>query len=115
MTIALDTDHTDGLEQFDEVIYDRAKGVNQNLTLFSVVASSYVAAFAADVGVALKDDQGKPISFADSLLKRKDGTEVKQLESFFAYLLKNQKDGLPDRYNAKSPKFSQRLVCIKGC
>jgi 5'-nucleotidase len=115
MKIALDTNHADGLDQYDTVIFDRAAGIAKNNDLFSVVASSYIGTFAADVGVSPKDANGKPLAQKDALLTYPDGKEVKQLDAFFGFLWKHKDKGLPDVYDAKSPNLTKRLVCVKGC
>jgi 2',3'-cyclic-nucleotide 2'-phosphodiesterase (5'-nucleotidase family) len=113
MRILLDTDHADGFEQYDKVIYDREQMIGGNADLYSVVSSSYIAQFASDVGAVLKDDAGKPKTLLDAIVKRGDGTEVKQLEAFFGYL--GAHAPLPATYQAGSPQATKRFSCIKGC
>ena len=115
MRMLLDTDHADGLDQFDTVIYDRAAGVGDNSALYAVVASSYIAAFATDVGATLKDATGTAITLQDALLIRPDGSEIKQLEAFFAYIHAAPGGALPSQYDTTSPTAAERFVCVNGC
>jgi 5'-nucleotidase len=115
MRISLDTDHSDGFEQFDKVIYDRDAGTDNVAALYAIIGSSYVANFASTAGVSLKSEQGMPIKIGDAIIHHGDTTEVKQLESFLGFL-KNAPGGtLPDLYDAKSANAAKRLICTKGC
>ena len=115
MRVSLDTDHSDGFEQFDKVIYDREAGTDVPTTLYAIIGSSYVATFAATAGVTLKNEQGMPTKVNDSIIHYGDTTEVKQLGSFLGFL-KNAPGGvLPDLYDAKSAGAAKRLICLKGC
>ncbi|MEO7329544.1 MAG: 5'-nucleotidase C-terminal domain-containing protein [Minicystis sp.] len=115
MRISLDTDHSDGFEQFDKVIYDREAGTDNVAALYAIIGSSYVATFASTAGVSLKNEQGMPLKLTDGIIHHGDTTEVKQLESFLGFL-KNAPGGtLPDLYDAKSANAAKRLVCLKGC
>jgi 2',3'-cyclic-nucleotide 2'-phosphodiesterase (5'-nucleotidase family) len=114
MRILLDSDHSDGFEQFDEVIYDREQGV-QKAGLFSVVTSSYIAQFADTAGVTLKDDAGGEISIEQAILMRADQSELKQIESFLGYLHAMPGAALADRYDRSSASHTERWACVKGC
>lgn len=114
MRILLDTDHKDGLDQFDKVIYDRAQMIDVQ-GLYSVVTSSYVAEFASSVGVTLRDDMGIPVTINDSILRRQDSSEIKELEGFFGYLIASPGGTLPSLYDATSAGAAKRLVCLNGC
>jgi hypothetical protein len=115
MRMLLDTNHADGFDQFDTVIYDRTAGMSDPTALYAVVASSYIAAFATDVGATLKDATGNAITLQQALLTRQDGSEIKQIEAFFTYIHASPGGTLPSLYDATSPAAAQRLVCIKGC
>jgi hypothetical protein len=119
MRMSIDSDHTDGFEQYDQVIYDRNAMIGDNAILYSVITSSYIAQFAGDAGVTLKDEAGNPTTIADSILKRTgttgDGTEVKQVEAFMGYINASPGGKLPSTYNLTSPSLTKRLVCTNGC
>jgi len=115
MRLLLDTDHADGFDQFDTVIYDRAAAISDNFALYPVVASSYVGAFAADVGATLKDSTGNALTLPQTVLTRPDSSEIKQLEAFFTYIHASPGGTLSSLYDATSPAAAKRLVCINGC
>lgn len=115
MRILLDTDHSDGFEQFDTVIYDRDQGIGSPGQRYSVVTSSYIAEFAARVGASLKDAEGRPLPLLDAILHRPDGSEVKQVEAFMTYLRAAPGGKLPPLYDASSPDRTVRRVCLAGC
>lgn len=119
MKVSLDTDHTNGFEQYDQVIYDRTAMVGDNAALFSVVTSSYIGQFAGDAGVTLKDDLGMATTVNQSILKRtgtgQDGSEVKQVEAFFGFIHASPGGKLPSTYDVASPNVTKRWVCTKGC
>ena len=114
MRILLDSDHSDGFEQFDKVIYDRTNNIALS-SYFSVVTSSYIAQFAKTAGVTLKDDAGNATTVNDAILTRPDKSEVKQLESFLGYLHAMPGGTLADRYDTSSANLTKRWVCVKGC
>jgi 5'-nucleotidase / UDP-sugar diphosphatase len=114
MRIALDSNHADGFEQYDRVIYDRAMPVGGDTSLVSVVTSSYIAQFAADAGVSLRNDVGQPLAIADAILKRNDASEVKQVEAFMRYLHAGS-GSLSSVYDSKSGSFTKRWICRGGC
>jgi 5'-nucleotidase/UDP-sugar diphosphatase len=115
MRISLDTDHSDGIEQFDKVIYDRDAAIDDQAKLYAIIGSSYVATFASTAGVSLKDELGMPAKLNDSIIHYGDTTEVKQLGSFLGYLKNAPGGALPDLYDVKSVNAAKRLVCLKGC
>ncbi|HVY44613.1 MAG TPA: hypothetical protein VHB21_01990, partial [Minicystis sp.] len=121
MRILVDTNHADGYEQFDTVLYDRTQGVGNNTQLVSVITSSYIAQFAGDAGVTLKDDAGNPVdadktqAVIKSVLHRSDASEIKQLESFLGWIYAAPGGTLPDVYDKASPNATQRWVCTNGC
>ncbi len=115
MRLSLDTDHADGFEQFDDVIYDRAAMIGNNGQLVSFVTSSYIGQFAGDAGVTLKDDAGSPVALNDAIVKRSDDSEVKQLEAFMRYLAQSPNGKLPTLYQTGSAGFTKRWICTDGC
>lgn len=104
--IWLDTDHADGLEQFDKLILDLDTGVGAVTDTYVVVTSSYIAKFAADVGA-------NPQNLA--VMKRADNSEIKQFEAFMGYLHASPGGTLPAIYDAKSASYKPRFVCAGGC
>jgi hypothetical protein len=114
MRIMIDSDHSDGFDQFDQVIYDRDQGI-QSTTLVSVVTSSYIAQFASSAGVTTKDDAGNEISVEQAILERPDQSELKQIEAFFGYLHAMPGGTLADRYDRASAGYTERWVCLNGC
>ncbi|MFO0548842.1 MAG: 5'-nucleotidase C-terminal domain-containing protein [Polyangiaceae bacterium] len=115
MRMSLDTDHTDGYEQFDEVIFDREAGIGDPTRSYSFVTSSYIGQFATDAGVTIKDAAGDPLALVDAILPRGDNTEYKQIEAFFRYLSKAPGGKLQSTYDASSSSFTKRFICLKGC
>lgn len=114
MRISLDTDHSDGFEQFDKLVYERAAMINDDALVMSFATSSYVGQFATDAGVTIKDSMGAPISVSGAILKRADGSEIKQVESFMS-LIHATPAGLPSLYDRSSASFTKRRVCVGGC
>ncbi len=115
MRMVLDTNHTSGLDQYTNVIYDRTLGTGDATALYAVVVSSYVAAFASSAGVTLKDETGTAVTVEQALLTRPDGSEIKQLEAFFGYIHASPGGTLSSRYDVTSADAAQRLVCLAGC
>jgi len=115
MRMSLDTDHSDGFEQYDTVIYDRDAAISDNGALVSFVTSSYIGQFAADAGVTIKDATGAALPLTDAIVTRADTSEVKQLEAFMGYLHASPAGKLPATYDTKSSSSTKRWVCIKGC
>jgi 5'-nucleotidase/UDP-sugar diphosphatase len=119
MRISLDTDHSNGLDQYDQVLYDRAASIGDDGRLLSVVTSSYIAQFAGDAGAKLKNEQGQKTPIIDLILHRTgaggDGSEVKEVEAFMRFLLASPGGKLPATYDVSSPSFGQRWVCVGGC
>ena len=113
----IDTDPSDGYEQFDRVIYDRndpSKNAPNN-ELFAVVTSSYIAEFAGQVGAPLQDGEGKPRTVAELIIKREDGSELKEIEAFMSYLHAQPESTIPARYDAASDSATQRFEKMKLC
>lgn len=117
MRMLLDTDHSDGLEQFDRVIYDRNDPKNNapNNELFSIVTSSYIAEFAGDVGASLLDSAGQPTTLDQIVLHREDESELKEIEGFMGYLKASPEGKVPSRYNPQSDDATVRFDKMKLC
>jgi 5'-nucleotidase / UDP-sugar diphosphatase len=88
------------------------------LKIVPVAASLFIASFATVAGVVLKDaDTGRPIANNDpdlTIVKRPDGTEVKEWEALGSYV--NQLGGggaLPPRYKVSDPSglVPRRATC----
>ncbi len=129
MKITIASDHGN-LEKFDKVIFQRAQpdatppvpAIGGLTDLIPVVTSSYIAEFAGEAGVTLKDAMGNELgstpysngaAVIDAVLHRPDGSEIKQLEGFFAWL--HTSSPLPAAYDVSSPQATKRWVCVKGC
>ena len=115
MKISLDTDHSDGFEQANMVLYDRVNSIDDASHLVSFVTSSYIGQFASDAGVTIKDDAGNPLALVDAIVKRADDSEVKQLEAFMGFIVTSPAGHLVDTYDTTSASFTQRWVCLAGC
>lgn len=117
MRMLLDTDPSDGLEQFDRIIYDRENPKNNapNNELFAVVTSSYIAEFAGDVGAPIQDENGDAKTIPEIILHRDDGSEVKEIEAFMTYLNSQPESTIPDRYDATSENATARFEKMKLC
>lgn len=114
MRILFDGDHSDGFEQFSEVLYDRANHLEATRN-FPVATSSYIAQFASEAGAELKDASGRPITVEEAILRRADQSEIKQIEAFLGYIAAFPGGKLPPRYDVTSKQATKRLVCINGC
>ena len=114
MKIELDTDHSDGFDQYDTVIYDRATSF-ETPNRVSVVTSSYIGEFASSVGITLKGDDGYATTVPDAVLLRPDQSEVKELEAFMGFLKAMPGGELDSRYDAASPSKTVRQICVAGC
>jgi 2',3'-cyclic-nucleotide 2'-phosphodiesterase (5'-nucleotidase family) len=112
--IEKDTDHTDGFDQYDTLVYDRAQGYESPDDV-SVVTSTYIGQFADQIGATLTDDNGNETDHIGAMLHRPDQSELKQLEAFMTYLYTLPGGTLPEMYNASSPNVTDRQVCIAGC
>ncbi len=127
--ITIASDHTN-LENFDKVIFQRAQpdatppipAIGAGTDLIPIVSSSYVAQFAGEAGVKLKDSTGTPLGPATydnnaavvlAVLHRPDSSEIKQLEGFFQWI--HSTPTLPSVYDVTSPQATQRWVCVNGC
>lgn len=115
MRILLDGNHADGFEQCETVIYDRAAAVSTPLALYPVVTSSYIAQFASALGVGLKAKDESPLAIEDAILRRPDGSEIKQVEAFLGYLRASPGGKLPPQYDPRSVAATRRLRCTAGC
>ncbi|MFO0618820.1 MAG: 5'-nucleotidase C-terminal domain-containing protein [Polyangiaceae bacterium] len=114
MRLSIDTDHSDGLEQFDKVIYDRDAMI-EDPNLVSFTTSSYVGQFATDAGVTIKDAMGAATTVPAAIIKRSNGSEIKQVESFMSLIHGAPGGALPATYDKSSASFTKRVVCVKGC
>jgi 5'-nucleotidase / UDP-sugar diphosphatase len=115
MRILLDSDHADGFEQYDTVLFDRNGTPGGDTKLISIVTSSYIGQFAAGAGVDLKNDGGQPLALADAIVKRADASQVKQVEAFMRFLTVIPGKKLPSTYDTAAPSYTKRWVCLNGC
>ena len=124
--ITLDTNHADGYDSDDAVIFDLSQGAGAwvsdpnhvGLDLHPVVSSLYVASFASAAGATLKDIGGvaNP-DITAFIVKRSDQTAVKEFENFVSYVHgQSQANGgfLPDRYDETTAAgaLPRRLKCV---
>jgi 5'-nucleotidase len=116
--ITVDTDHSDGVDAPDTVLYDVTlpdpwtTTLGNQFTLHPVVTSYYVASFAATAGVMLKDEAGNFVDLDDTIMTRQDGSEVKELEALLQYLV-DQGGVMPDRYDESTlaGTVPRRMIC----
>ncbi len=111
--IYLDSDHSDGVEDFDKLIYERGGAAEGGP--FSIVTSSYIAQFAASVGASLQDKDGKAITLDKAILHRTDGSEIKETEAFLGYLRAAPGAEVPARYDGESSGASRRFAGFASC
>jgi 5'-nucleotidase len=83
----------------------------------TAASSLYIATFATFAGVHLKDPgTGAPIPGNDpnvTIVKRADGTEVKEWEALGRYVnLQANGGNLPARYDTKAGSFPRRAICV---
>lgn len=115
MKLYIDSDHSDGFEQYDQLIYDRVGMVGMDDFVITFATSSYVGQFASDAGVTIKDSMGAKITVPQAIIKRPDGSEIKHVESFMS-LIHATPSGLPAIYDKSSASFTKRVVCVgAGC
>jgi 5'-nucleotidase len=79
--------------------------------LFTLVASQYIAEYAASQGVHMKDDSGAMIDIAAATLHRTDGTEIKDWEVLGEYIRSFPSQTIPSRYDATQSTFPKRMIC----
>lgn len=125
--ILVDVDHSDGTDNPTEALFDLSRGVDSawdndkmgwgQLSLHRVVTSLYVASFAKTAGVTLKDKSGNSVeNLTDTILRRKDGSDIKDWEAFLSYVhAECKKNGgkLPARYDdtTKEGKVPRHMIC----
>ncbi|MDB4965975.1 MAG: Trifunctional nucleotide phosphoesterase protein YfkN [Myxococcales bacterium] len=117
--ITFATDHSKP-DVFDHVAFDVANGgfIDSPISFITVVTNLYVAQFATSFGIKLKKPDGTGALFStleEAILKRGNGTEVKDYETLGAILrTQAQANGglLPARWNdATSGNFPKRAIC----
>lgn len=105
-------------DTFVNVIYDRMQGGwQQGITpfgnSFTVVTSLYIASYAAVQGVTLLHPTTGAVvtNPSEFVLKRADGSEVKEWEALGAYIAAFPSSTLPARYDAAQTTFPRRMIC----
>jgi 5'-nucleotidase len=110
------------LDTYDKVIFDVSQGGfvgGSPVDVYSITTTYYLASYAASRGITLKTPDGITV-YSDAkqaILKRTDGSEVKEWEALGAYL-RTQAAGnggtLPAQYNAATPggTVPRRTVCV---
>jgi 5'-nucleotidase / UDP-sugar diphosphatase len=119
--IVVDADPSDGLENPTTVLFDLSRAgqewVSPPAQLHPVVASIYLAEFAAGFGLGLKDQHGvQQTDLNTFLVKRPDGSVVREYEAFIAYIRKQAEANggfLPTRYDmtTQEGRIPRRMVC----
>jgi 2',3'-cyclic-nucleotide 2'-phosphodiesterase (5'-nucleotidase family) len=116
MKLWMDADQSDGLEQFDTLVWDRdnqpAGSVLSGQT-YVMVTTNYIAQVMAASAVPLFDLNDQIVSPNDAVVFRADDTEVKELESFFGYI--HTEGTIPDRYNPTSANATSRFQKMAFC
>jgi 5'-nucleotidase len=115
MKLWIDSDHSDGIEQFDTLVWDRANPPASVLggDKYVMVTTNYIAQVMADSMIPLYDENDKIIKPNDAVVFRSDHTEVKELESFFAYI--HEQASIPDRYDPSSKNATSRFEGMAFC
>jgi hypothetical protein len=117
--ITLATSHAN-LENYDKVIFDVGQGGWTNgvgvLDPFVITTSYYIAAYAKVNGVQLKSaaDPNMAVTPEGAIIKRQDGSEVKEWEALGAYIKAQTTAGggtLPARYDASASMYPRRMIC----
>jgi 5'-nucleotidase len=121
--ILVDVDHDDGVEDYTVALFDIDRTDSEwdselggSLSRHPVVTSLYIASFASTAGVTLRDEEGRPISLTDAILRRPDESAVKDYESFISYVRTICSDNgglLPSRYDETSADgaIPRRMIC----
>ncbi len=122
MKILLDKNPKDNVEKYDEVLWDRANQPQDPNPLggrsIVVAMSAYLAYAIADQSMPLTTLDDKPLnaaSIAASIVKRQDGSEVKELEAFFHHLARLPGGQVSDAYQSSSPNATVRYKAVSSC
>ena len=115
MKLWMDSDHTDGLEQFDTLVWDRENPPSAVLggDKYVMVTTNYIAKVMADSMIPLFDEDDNPVTPNDVVVFRPDQSEVKELESFFAYI--HDQGTIPERYNPAAATATSRFEKMAFC
>lgn len=117
MKLWMDSDHSDGLEQFDTLVWARDNPPDSPSVLggpaYVMVTSNYIAQVLASYGVPLTDMNDEPVKPNDAVVFRTDNTEVKEVESFFSYL--SEQGTIPSRYNPSATEATTRFERMAFC
>jgi 5'-nucleotidase / UDP-sugar diphosphatase len=105
-------------DMFDKVVFELPGGwvapINNFGPNFTVVTSLYIASYAGVNGITLKHPTtGATITLNEAIMKRGDGTEMKEWESLASYIRAFPSGGtLPTRYDPAMPgNFPRRMIC----
>ncbi|MBI5479253.1 MAG: bifunctional metallophosphatase/5'-nucleotidase [Deltaproteobacteria bacterium] len=121
--ITVDTNHADGLDDEDVVMFDLSRvghewesPLGDHITIHPVVTNLYVAQYAASVGVTLKNASGHEITAIEAIVTRGDGSDQKDYEALLKYVRDEcAANGglLPSRYDGATlaGTVPRRMVC----
>jgi len=120
--ITLDSDHSNGTDDEDVVLFDITRTgsewvspLGDQFTLYWIVTNYYIAQFAAGHGISLKDGSGRKITIDEAILTWSDGRDVKDYEAFMGYVrtMCQGNGSLPSRYDSTKPEGTvpRRMVC----
>ena len=113
----MDSDHSDGLEQFDTLVWDRENPPDAATVLggptYVMVTTNYIAQVMANSGISLTDMNDEPVEPNNAVVFRGDNTEVKEVESFFSYLY--SQGTIPSLYDANAAGATTRFERMAFC
>jgi 5'-nucleotidase / UDP-sugar diphosphatase len=87
------------------------------LSLHPVITNLYIASFSGEAGATMKDASGNDITLEEAIVRRTDGSSVKDWEALMGYVrhASEQNAGLlPDLYDDDSPDHGlpRRMICV---
>ena len=112
--IWIDSDHSNGTEDYDLLIWDRTDPSVSPKEPISIVTSSYICQFADAVGATPLGADGKPTTCADAIVKDAENREIKEAQAFMS-LLRSFPSGIPALYDSQSSARTARFGAFPAC
>ncbi len=112
--IWVDSDHSNGTEDYDLLIWDRTDPSVSPKEPISIVTSSYICQFASAVGATPLGADGKPTTCADAIVYDSDNREVKEAQAFMT-LLRSFTAGIPELYDSQAAGRTKRFDAFPAC
>lgn len=114
--IFMDSDHSDGFEQFDTLIWDRTNPAASISEPVAIVTSSYICQFANEIGATPLGPNGEdPITCEAAVVQRTNGSEIKEVEALMSQIREFPGGTIPALYDRDSASRSKRFDAFPGC